>query len=77
MIEFRNKHDQLLKDVSDKYELLIAKDQELGLYTLAPNKSKDSVCYPGVFSGKFGENVHKFVADFKAAIKAHQVRTKD
>ena len=77
LIEFRSKHDQLVKDVSDKYKLLIAKDKELGLYTLAPNKSKESVCYPEVFSGKFGENVHKFVADFKAAIEAHQVRTKD
>ena len=77
MVKFRDKHDQLVKDVSDKYKSLIKKDNELGLYTLAPNKSKESVCYPKVFSGKCGENVHKFVADFKAAIEAHQVRTKD
>ena len=40
VVAFRNDYNQAVKDVSDKYNSLIAKDQELGLYTLAPNKSK-------------------------------------
>ena len=77
VVAFRNDYNQAVKDVSDKYNSLIAKDQKLGLYTLAPNKSKESVCYPKVFSGKCGENVHKFVADIKAAMEENQVRVKD
>ena len=53
------------------------KDKELGLYSLAPNKSKDSICYPKVFSGKVGENVHQFIKEFKTALQADHVRKKD
>ena len=56
---------------------LTEKDDVLGLYTLAPSKNKDNVCYPKPFTGRLGENVHKFIAEFKLALEADHVRTKD
>ena len=44
---------------------------------MAPSKNKENICYPEVFTGKIGENVHKFLADFRIAIEADHVRTKD
>ena len=57
--------------------MLIDKDKELGLYILAPNKTKESICYPETFSGHMGENVHKFVSEFKRAVEADQIRVLD
>ena len=61
----------------ERRKSLTAKDEALGLYTLAPSKNKDNVCYPKVFTGRLGENVHKFIAEFKLALEADHVRTKD
>ena len=44
---------------------------------MAPSKNKDNICYPEVFTGKIGENVHKFLAEFKIAAEADHIRTKD
>ena len=74
---FRNNYAKVSEAVSEKHKLLVEKDKELGLYILAPNKTKESICYPKVFSGHLGENVHKFVSDFKTAIEADQIRVKD
>ena len=74
---FRNNYTKVSEAVSEKHKLLVEKDKELGLYILAPNKTKESICYPKVFSGHLGENVHKFVSDFKTAIEADQIRVKD
>ena len=74
---FRNNYDKVCNAVSDKHKLLMAKDKELGLYILAPNKVKESICYPEIFSGHMGENVFKFVSEFKSCIEADQVRVKD
>ena len=54
---------------------LRAKDEALGIYTLAPSKNKDNVCYPKPFIGRLGENVHNFIVEFKLALEADHVRT--
>ena len=65
------------EDVTEKIKALIEKDEELGLFTLAPLKNKEHISYPKVFSGKIGENVHKFISEFKLALDADHVRTND
>ena len=42
------------KDVTERIEALLKKDKELGLYSLAPSKNKENICYPEVFTGKIG-----------------------
>ena len=65
------------EDVVKVMKALIEKDEELGLFTLAPLKNKEHISYPKVFSGFLGENVHKFITQFQLAIDADHVRTKD
>ena len=65
------------EEVTKRIKSLTDKDSKLGLYTLAPSKNKETICYPDVFCGRLGENVHKFIADFKLAIQADHVRSKD
>ena len=65
------------EDVTETIKALLDKDKELGLFTLAPLKNKEHISYPKVFSGKIGENVHKFISEFKLALDADHVRTKD
>ena len=67
----------LLKTVEEKVKKLKRLDAELGLYTLAPSKVKENIVYPKPFKGAPGEDVYKFVREFKEAIAADQVRTKD
>ena len=38
---------------------------------------KENIVYPKAFSGKSGENVFKFIKDFKDALAADQVREVD
>ena len=64
-------------EVTKRILSLTERDSKLGLYTLAPSKNKETICYPDVFCGRLGENVHKFIADFKLAIQADHVRSKD
>ena len=70
-----------LHDAIDKVCTLIENlkviDKERALHTLAPSKVKENIVYPKPFSGKSGENVFKFVKDFKDAIAADQVREVD
>ena len=61
--KFRNNYIKVSETVSKKHKLLVERDKELGLYILAPNKTKESICYPKTFSGHMGENVHKFVSE--------------
>ena len=67
----------LFNMVEEKVKKLILLDAELGLYTLAPSKVKENIVYPKPFKGAPGEDVYKFVQEFKEAIAADQVRTKD
>ena len=67
----------LLKMVEEKVNKLILLDAELGLYTLALSKVKVNIVYPKPFKGAPGEDDYKFVREFKEAIAADQVRTKD
>ena len=71
---FRNNYEKVSETVDEKYKLLIDKDKELGLYILAPNKTKESICYSETFTGHMGENVHKFVSEFKRAVEADQMK---
>ena len=71
------KFDELLDTVEKKVKELTVLDAALGLHTLVPSKVKDKVVYPEPFKGEPGEDVYKFVRDFKEAILADQVRTSD
>ena len=65
------------EDVTEAIQALIDKDEVLGLFTLAPLKNKEHSSYHKVFSGKIGENVHKFISEFNVAFDADHVRTED
>ena len=75
--EFDDEYDKAIQDMPDLIKNLTLKDEELGLHTLAPNKGKSTVCYPDVFNGKLGENIHKFKSKFKNALEANHVRASD
>ena len=76
-LAFMDNYRQAVEMVSEKVRLLKQKDLELGLYVLAPNKSSDTICYPSIFHGNNDENVYMFVSEFKFAIEASQVRSRD
>ena len=65
--------EDMLRVVKEKIEDLILKDKMLKLYTLAPNKVKENIVYPKVFTGQCGENIFKFVKEFKEAMEADQI----
>ena len=69
--------EDMLRVVKEKIEDLILKDKMLKLYTLAPNKVKENIVYPEVFTGQCGENVFKFVKEFEEAMEANQIRKSD
>ena len=79
--DIKNTFETDLHDAIDKVCTLIENlklvDKEKALHTLAPSKVKENIVYPKPFSGKSGENVFKFVKDFKDAIAADQVREVD
>ena len=75
--QFKTRFNKVIDDTTEKIDALTTKDKELGLYSLAPNKSKDSICHPKVFSCKVEENVHQFITEFKTALQADHVRKKD
>ena len=69
--------DDLLDCIETKVKELTLLDTNLGLHTLAPSKVKENIVYPEPFKGTPGEDVYKFVQEFKEAIAADQVRTSD
>ena len=75
--EFENTYKEAVKVTKDKISELLLADKNLGLFSLAENKSKSIVQYPDSFSGSLGENVYKFIKDFRDAIKADQIRKAD
>ena len=75
--ELDSEFEMLLDTVEQKVKELTLLDSSLGLHTLAPSKVKENVVYPEPFKGAPGEDVYKFVKEFKEAIAADQVRTND
>ena len=75
--EMEQEFDNLVDSISNKIKDLKLQDSNLGLHTLAPSKVKENVVYPENFSGYPGEDVYKFVREFKGAISADHVRTSD
>ena len=75
--EMDDAFEEALDGITNKIEHLVLKDKKLGLFSLAPNKVKENIVYPPAFSGNTGENVFKFVKEFKDAIDADQIRKSD
>ena len=68
-------YKEMLKIVTEKISTLSTKDKELKLYSFS--KSKKGIEYPSKFSGTLGENVFRFIKQFKEALSADEVRTAD
>ena len=75
--ELKEEFEEVIELVTNKIEHLVLKDKDLGLHTLSPNKVKENIVYPDPFHGNVGDNVYKFVKDFRCAIDADQVRKLD
>ena len=48
--------------------------KNLGLFSLTDTKIKGAIKYPEAFTGRLGENIFKFIKDFKEAIVSDHVR---
>ena len=70
-------YDDMVKVVTDTMTELLSTDKDLGLYSLADTKAKSSVQYPDCFGGSLGENVFKFIKEFREAIISDHVRKAD
>ena len=68
-------YDEMLEAVTKKITELSVKDEELGLHSFS--KAKKTIEYPSKFSGNLGEDVFRFIKDFREAISADEVRTAD
>ena len=75
--QFQKEYKETVELVTEKVSKLILADKNLGLYSLTENKSKSTVQYPDPFGGTLGENVFKFIKEFKEALAADQVRKAD
>ena len=75
--ELNKEFDEVIELVSNKMEYLALTDKDLGLHTLSPNKVKENIIYPDPFRGGSGDNVYKFVKDFRSAMDADHVRKSD
>ena len=74
---FKLAFETMLTAVTTKIEELGKADKKFGLYSLDESKSKKSVEYPRKFSGNKGEDVFKFIKEFKDALDVDQVRKAD
>ena len=74
---YNDAYDTMLKIVTDKMTKLLSADKDLGLYSLSDGKSKTLVHYPESFGGSMGEDVFKFIKEFREALAADQVRKAD
>ena len=75
--EFSEAYQNMSTVVANKIAELNKLDKDLGLFSLSDTKTKASVQYPDPFSGALGENVFKFVKEFKDAIQSDQIRKAD
>ena len=57
--------DNLCHVISSKVDELYAEDERQGLYLRSENKSKETVVNPEIFHGVLGDNVYRFVKQFK------------
>ena len=73
---FQSAYTEMVKVVTEKMSELLVADKKLGLYSHS-DRSKSTVQYPECFNGRLGENVFRFIKEFKEAIVADQVRTAD
>ena len=69
--------DNLCVAINSKVNSLYEEDIKPGLYSRSENKAKDTVVYPDAFQGILGDNVYKFVKEFKAAVVESQVMRSD
>ena len=74
---YNNAYDTMVKIVTEKMTKLLSADKDLGLYSLSDGKSKTLVHYPESFGGSMGEDVFRFIKEFKEALAADQVRKAD
>jgi len=63
--------------ISSKVDVLYAEDEKQGLYSRSERKSKDTVVYPDIFHGVLGDNVYRFMKQFKDAVVESQVKRSD
>ena len=75
--QYQASYDNMVKDVTGMMEKLAVADKDLGLFSLSDSKSKTIVQYPDSFGGGLGENVFRFIKDFKDAIQSDHVRKAD
>ena len=75
--QFQTEYKEMVEVVTKKMKELHVADKDLGLYSLADSKSKMTVQYPSPFTGSLGENVFKFLKEFKDAIASDQIRKAD
>ena len=75
--EFQTVYDETVDLVTKFMADLTVKDKSLGLFSLAESKSKSIVQYPEPFGGSLGENVFRFIKEFKDALAGDQVRKAD
>ena len=75
--KFEETFNTMKTAVLTKVEVLSKADKELGLFSFDDNKGKKAVEYPKKFCGNKGEDVFKFIKDFKDALSADRVRKAD
>ena len=75
--QLESAYNEMVTAVTNKITELNKADKDLGLYALSDNKVKSTIQYPDPFSGALGENVFKFVKEFKDAIQSDQIRKAD
>ena len=69
--------NNLMDAINSKMESLAAEDKKQCLNSSSETKGKDTVVFPDIFSGNLGDNVYKFIKDFKEAISESQVKKSD
>ena len=69
--------DNLCHTINSKVDSLYVEDEKQDLYLRLENKVKDTVVYPHAFHGILGDNVYKFVKEFKEAVVESQVKKLD
>ena len=74
---FQEAYKETVDIVSKKMDELVVADKNLGLYSLTDTKNKGAVQYPEAFTGSLGENIFKFIKEFKEAIASDHVRKAD
>ena len=85
-VSLRNDTDQqviqdtvnnLVYTMNRKVQSLGDKDKRRVLYVRSENKGKDTVVFPDVFPGQLGDNVYRFMKEFKEVILESQVKKAD